>query len=226
MSKTTPVRWWRDDADRYKSRPLIGVCRSQPQPEWAVRVLAPDDPATARVLEWYTSQLPISSDATLSTELDRLDQWRRNKLRPSPIEEVFRALAITRRDAEAERAGNPIEEIRVGVDYGNDDTSHRVVIGRHRDNTFTVLRSATNDMEESMPTMMVSTQPERMAKLLTELWRDRVVGHVHDVMHSVYAIVEVNEDLAVHIRAVHNDPDNPTPPFHDQWVDPTLLTFD
>lgn len=51
MSKTTPVRWWRDDAERYNARPLIGVDRTWTQPTWAFELLKPLDPETQRMFD-------------------------------------------------------------------------------------------------------------------------------------------------------------------------------
>lgn len=51
MSKTTPVRWWRDDATRYNARPLVGVCRSWTQPAWAFELPKPLDPETQRLFD-------------------------------------------------------------------------------------------------------------------------------------------------------------------------------
>ncbi len=37
MSKTTPVRWWRDDATRYQARPPYKA--PEPEPRWAFELL-------------------------------------------------------------------------------------------------------------------------------------------------------------------------------------------
>lgn len=54
MSKTTPVRWWRDDATRYHSRPPYVAPPLEPGPEWALERLATtwlkhDDPSIAGI---------------------------------------------------------------------------------------------------------------------------------------------------------------------------------
>lgn len=52
MSKTTPVRWWRDDATRYASRPLVGVCRTRPeQHAWAFELISGPSTLTAALAE-------------------------------------------------------------------------------------------------------------------------------------------------------------------------------
>ncbi len=56
MSKTTPVRWWRDDATRYQRRPLFGVCRSWKQPPAELLrdlVARPVDPEFQRAISAF-----------------------------------------------------------------------------------------------------------------------------------------------------------------------------
>jgi hypothetical protein len=38
MSKTFPVRWWRDDADRYRSRPPYVAPPADALPEWLLEL--------------------------------------------------------------------------------------------------------------------------------------------------------------------------------------------
>lgn len=53
MSKTTPVRWWRDDADRFKSRPPYVAPRDTIP--WGIDfalLLADNDPAIAAMVRY------------------------------------------------------------------------------------------------------------------------------------------------------------------------------
>jgi hypothetical protein len=55
MSKVSPVRWWRDDKERYRARPLIGACRPQPDdPAWTFEPLSTSstDPGLTVMREW------------------------------------------------------------------------------------------------------------------------------------------------------------------------------
>lgn len=58
MSKTTPVRWWRDDATRYDDRPLVGVCRSWTQPtlEWTYEPPSPERQAELERLSAWIAE--------------------------------------------------------------------------------------------------------------------------------------------------------------------------
>lgn len=85
MSKTTPVRWWRDDAERYNARPLIGVCRTQPEEShaWAFELLrGPVDPELQR------------QHAAL------IALWAPPPGGPDPIADIRRALDNDRREIE------------------------------------------------------------------------------------------------------------------------------
>jgi hypothetical protein len=59
MSKTTPVRWWRDDATRYRRRPPYVAPPSEPI-EWAFELLRPTSEQfaeRARRRNWLDAQL-------------------------------------------------------------------------------------------------------------------------------------------------------------------------
>ena len=52
MSKTTPVRWWRDDADRYRSRGAYNAPPIDPStPQWAMEILGGDHSGLAAMFE-------------------------------------------------------------------------------------------------------------------------------------------------------------------------------
>ena len=59
MSKTTPVRWWRDDATRYHRRPPYVAPTAEPI-EWAFQLLRPTPEQAAELAQrrdWLDTQL-------------------------------------------------------------------------------------------------------------------------------------------------------------------------
>lgn len=82
MSKTTPVRWWRDETDRYRSRGVY--LPPAPDPAWMLERLAPMDPAMTRRLEELL-------DAYGPAALARACAVPLEILQPSPLAEMFRA---------------------------------------------------------------------------------------------------------------------------------------
>lgn len=57
MSKTTPVRWWRDDATRYQGRPPYVAPPEPPPPEW----LVPLDMGPSPIMKLYRAMLEFYS---------------------------------------------------------------------------------------------------------------------------------------------------------------------
>lgn len=82
MSKTTPVRWWRSDEDRYRSRGTY--VPPKPDPQWMIEMLAPLDPEMTKVIDWYTRELPLSPDA-------RITKCATRHFGPSPLGDRPRA---------------------------------------------------------------------------------------------------------------------------------------
>lgn len=58
MSKTSPVRWWRDDATRYVTRgPQLVPAAQQPDLQWAFDLVASGKPGLTEILERYNEML-------------------------------------------------------------------------------------------------------------------------------------------------------------------------
>lgn len=69
MRKTTPVRWWRDDATRYVTRgpQAVPAAAPQPMPAWAIELLAPMDPSlTAELQRIYDAATPEALTAAFA----------------------------------------------------------------------------------------------------------------------------------------------------------------
>lgn len=71
MSKTSPVRWWRDDATRYEARPLVGVYRTRTQPRLEFAPLPPPDPELAAAWDFINQRIStlLISGAEVPAEL-------------------------------------------------------------------------------------------------------------------------------------------------------------
>lgn len=97
MSKTTPVRWWRDDATRYQKRgPQRVPVAALPDPGLMYELLAPHDPAMTRELEQILGVVGPSAIAAamLSPQTfgpNPITAW--NEAKCSPLEDLLHAMA-------------------------------------------------------------------------------------------------------------------------------------
>jgi hypothetical protein len=68
-----PVRWWRDDATRYKSRPPYQAPPVDQGPRWAFELLRHIDPELTRMLDrWLEASSPAKIAAALAMPLELL----------------------------------------------------------------------------------------------------------------------------------------------------------
>lgn len=101
MSKTTPVRWWRSDEDRYKSRPSY-VAQEQPTPaatQWAVEYLAALNHTSIREVQ---NAIESMNMAIARSELPA-DLWARMSAEPDPIADIKHELTVLKMLAESKR---------------------------------------------------------------------------------------------------------------------------
>ena len=82
MSKTTPVRWWRDDATRYVTRGPQ-VVPATTTTEWQFDLLAPMDPAmTAELQRMYDAATPEALTAAFALPAEVLQPSTWSTYRP------------------------------------------------------------------------------------------------------------------------------------------------
>lgn len=124
MSKTTPVRWWRDDATRYQSRPLIGVCRTTPETtlQWAFELIGnPVNPELQRCFDRYAelTNPGIAAFMAIPAELLKPREQFGPGLLPALLPDVARGAPVDPWGDQAMRDGrsiaDPIADIKAAL---------------------------------------------------------------------------------------------------------------
>lgn len=93
MSKTMPVRWWRDDATRYQTRgpqKVLAAAEGTPALQWPFELLRSTEPTLTRILERQIELLNAGSAAPIS-------RWSPVEP-PDPIADVRAALEDNQRE--------------------------------------------------------------------------------------------------------------------------------
>lgn len=113
MSKTTPVRWWRSDEDRYKSRGAY-MAPKQPSPaatQWAIELLAEVHGRSIRDVSAMIEQMNLQ----MAREVLPANLWNSMCAPPDPLADIKHEMQrLTRL---ADDIGRPnIEQVREMVD--------------------------------------------------------------------------------------------------------------